>query len=272
MLHLPRPYAAQRVSFILCHLKNAAATRYFVCLSVRDRVRRDRDRSTRSNKRSSLQLTTNTQATASQSEMTKTKDKEKALCETETKLLPSNIPVSMNTLPLMESCCLEEKSGESMRWQLYHTQTGRLTGFLRERQRLRNRRQSNSLHLKPPWKPPYTSPTRDPLARDTETKQQQKTSTPKPPTKKDDTKEIVTAGLVKQQREDLVIKSGDTGESDSSYTSWSDASGDEEEEKEKEKETVDGGTHQHTDNHLSAREMLLQGAEMRQRTSILTER
>lgn len=157
-----------------------------------------------------------------------------------------------------------------MKWQLYHTQTGRLTGFLRERQRLRNRRQSNSVHLNPPWKPPYTSPARDPLARDTETRQQQKSSTPKP--KKDDTKEVVTAGLVKQQREDSVIKSGDTGESNSSYTSWSDASEDEGEEKEKEKETVDGGTHQHTDNRLSAREMLLQGAEMRQRASILTER
>ena len=52
---------------------------------------------------------------------------------------------------------LEDTSG---RWHLYHTPTGRLTGFLRERQRRSHKETGQT--TQPPWKPPYASPTHGP--------------------------------------------------------------------------------------------------------------
>ena len=43
------------------------------------------------------------------------------------------------------------------RWKLYHTQTGRITGYLREKQRLSSSVSERSSD-KPPWKPPWVSP------------------------------------------------------------------------------------------------------------------
>lgn len=55
----------------------------------------------------------------------------------------------------------EEKIGGG-KWHLYHTPTGRLTGFLRERQKY-NCVEQKEPGRKSPWKPPYTSPMHGPM-------------------------------------------------------------------------------------------------------------
>lgn len=61
---------------------------------------------------------------------------------------------------LLELCPEQQNTGS--RWHLYHTPTGRLTGFLKERQKhgLTGQQQSR----KSPWRPPYTSPVDGPAA------------------------------------------------------------------------------------------------------------
>ena len=58
---------------------------------------------------------------------------------------------------------LQQSSGDNVEgcsWHLYHTPTGRLTGFLRERDKLKHR--ENCLSPEVPWRPPYTSPVHGP--------------------------------------------------------------------------------------------------------------
>ena len=55
----------------------------------------------------------------------------------------------------------EEKAGGG-KWHLYHTPTGRLTGFLRERQKY-NCTEQKEPDRNSPWKPPYTSPMHGPM-------------------------------------------------------------------------------------------------------------
>ena len=63
---------------------------------------------------------------------------------------------------LLDELKCPERDGEiGGRWYLYHTPTGRLTGFLRERQRLSPRKQGHH-QWQAPWKPPYTSPVHGP--------------------------------------------------------------------------------------------------------------
>ena len=229
-------------------------------------------------------------------------------------------PVTTTTLPLVDVCSLERgESAVGERWHLYHTHTGRLTGFLRERQRLRDRRLGKN-NLQPPWRPPYTSHSRSPLAEDRGVKHQPLFRLPSkkgvvkiktgdldvPKTKESDTQSENTELSKKSnvKRENSVaksknsngnkdgsnlgnesdVKSQDSEESEesgdeegeesssSTYTPWSsDIS--EDDEMEEEEEGVDNGTQQQvTEKHYSAREMLLQREEMRQKTLILTER
>ena len=75
-------------------------------------------------------------------------------------ILPDNTVESTKTF--FEQCDLQ-KGDETTngRWHLYHTQTGRLTGFL---QKYKLRDELNQSH-RFPWKPPYTSPLRGPQTR-----------------------------------------------------------------------------------------------------------
>ena len=62
---------------------------------------------------------------------------------------------------LLQLCSLEdEEDGRTGggRWHLYHTHTGRLTGFLRERQKIKKLRAEQTQSSQTPWKPPYTNP------------------------------------------------------------------------------------------------------------------
>ena len=74
--------------------------------------------------------------------------------------LPDNTVESTKTF--LEQCDFQ-KGDETTngRWHLYHTQTGRLTGFLRQRQKYKLRDELNQSH-RFPWKPPYTSPVHGP--------------------------------------------------------------------------------------------------------------
>ena len=207
---------------------------------MRDRAKRDRERRARNTKRGSLR---NVTQTADQPTLT-------------TYATETIEPVPEASL-LLDACPLEEGAGS--RWHLYHTPTGRLTGFLRERQRLSSRRGGDQSLPQPPWRPPYTSPARGSSVGDSFKTKQQNSNTPKLSNKEDD-REI-----------DVGVKGEAEGEneSDSTYTSWSDVS--EDDGNEVGERRVNENT-QCPERHCSARDMLIEGAEMRQRTISLTER
>ena len=80
---------------------------------------------------------------------------------------------TMNTLSSVESAASSDHNRSAVtgllelssvmeqqqlgRWRLYHTQTGRITGYLREKQQLSSAESKRS-NDKPPWKPPWVSP------------------------------------------------------------------------------------------------------------------
>ncbi|CAI7990139.1 hypothetical protein GBAR_LOCUS428 [Geodia barretti] len=147
---------------------DAAPPKALCCTKMRDRAKREQERNSSSDKKGGLQLTKNVTQIVNRPGMTTTKGK--SLHVAGGTFTVSNGPPA-TILPLLDSCSLEVEGGVG-RWHLYHTHTGRLTGFLRERQRLSSRRGQDKRHLQPPWRPPYTSPARTPLAGAIETKHQ----------------------------------------------------------------------------------------------------
>ena len=245
---------------------------------MRDRAKREQERNSSSDKKGGLQLTKNVTQIVNQ-----TTTKGKSLHVAGGTFTVSNGPPA-TILPLLDSCSLEVEGGVG-RWHLYHTHTGRLTGFLRERQRLSSRRGQDKRHLQPPWRPPYTSPARTPLAGAIETKHRGKSSTHRSSSKRCDAK-IKTAGETGLDVQETEVKSDDsnvqsdnsdglksedeTEESCSSYTSWTDVSEDDEDDERK--VLVDDDAQQISKKNHSAREILLQGEEMKEKTFSLTER
>ena len=248
---------------------------------VMDRAEREQQRKSSSGKKGGLQLTKNVTQIVNQPGMTTTK--EKSLHVAGGNFTVGNGPPA-TILPLLDSCSLEGEGGGG-RWHLYHTHTGRLTGFLRERQRL-SRRGQDKRHLQPPWRPPYTSPAScSPLAEAIGTKHQWKSSTHRSSSKMCDAK-IKTAGVTGLDVQETELKSDvrsdnsdgnpdvrsedETEESCSSYSSWTDVSEDNEDDERT--VLVDDDAQQITKKNHSAREILLQGEEMKQKTFALTER
>lgn len=76
----------------------------------------------------------------------------------------SEAAVSPGRIPYPHLLDLELKDEEKAdgKWHLYHTPTGRLTGFLRERHKY-NCAEQKEPGRKSPWKPPYTSPMHGPM-------------------------------------------------------------------------------------------------------------
>ena len=231
----------------------------FALLLVRDREKRDRERAGTRRR----QIQTKTQREAVDSPLTdactptlNTSGTEQA--ETE-KLLCSSHPTATRPLQhLLDTLPLEGEGGLRSRWPLYHTPTGRLTGFLRERQTLTNSGRHEQTPNQPPWKPPYTSPVCSPLVVEP------LSDTPHRATV---TKSVGAHRRIEGACVESVAEEGSNAD-DSYSTSWSDASELEDQNGGKE---VDGDT-RHTERPPSVRDLLLEGAEMRRKTFTLAER
>ena len=238
--------------------------------TVRDRAKRDRERKATNKRRKE---TTRSLPVLPTDTSTPKRTSELKLSKIDQISLPPNSP-SHSKIHLLDTYSLEPAAGEwvgSSRWPLYHTPTGRLTGFLRERQRLCGVRERQRPR-KPPWKPPYTSPSCAPV---TVHRAEQQNIISCKVAKREIAVENKVADEKKEEgdEEEEDKEEEEKNESDDTYsTSWSDASEDEDRTQDRgEREERDGALHT-SSRGCSVRQILLEGAEMRQKAFALKER